>query len=1145
MYTVLSHRRLRGNATLYTLFALLALLVTVYEVQYLRYVSSLLLHPTHVVRAPFDYSPARGITSLNPEAARAGVKEGDTLLEINGKPYTGLAVLQQNLAQSTPHQPMGLLLREALPAQAAQAAAPPVRKVIRLEPIRSKRISPGRLFRATVQVVLVPLLCLSLGFGLVFTRLRDPRAWIAFVLMISLSQQYRVFGWKGTPSLPLLFYQESAPLLIGIVLLLFAINFPARAGWDALRPWLKWMLLAPLACIVLVTTFSHIAQYRYVGMLPRVFPLLNFIEDLGTVLNLCCIPIFVWEVVRRIRSSDTNDARRRMKILLAGTLTAGLPLTALTVMGLLSGRNTFEVAPLLVTSTAVLLLGTFPCTLILVMVLSRAPELDVMIRSALLLVFARKGFVTFSVLLPLLVIGPLWGVFATNPTHEHKRDLLLFVIALTALAEYLYLYGIPLWLDRQIFRDEFHIASTLDSLCNRDCGPPESFLNSVMIPIASALHVPQMVLLLRREEEFELADSLGAVAYQALSLPAAGVTVQHLTETRKPALLYFDDHDSWTHRLTTQERGACDQMNAELLVPLFSSKQLIGVLALSHRRAEEPFSSEHIEHLSSIAKRASQGLEISMLATTLEEEITDRQRRHTEREIVEEASKAKTAFIARMSHELRTPLNAIIGYSEMLQDEASDNGWDSVHSDLGKICTAGKHLLSIINSILDISKIEAGKMDLYIEAFPVESMLKDVIDIASPLLLKNKNQLVCDFAPGLGVIEADLVKLRQVLFNLLSNSAKFTKAGSILLKAERKRSDQGQWIYFKVTDSGIGMTAEQAGRLFEEFTQADASVSRNYGGTGLGLAISRRFCHMMGGDIVVQSALGEGSTFTVKLPVHPAPQPTLAAPKLLQLSPADDRRRILVIDDDPAVRELLTKACLDNGFAVDTAASGEEGLEKASSFHPDIITLDVLMKDMDGWTVLSSIKADPELADIPVVVLSIIDEKMKGLALGAADYLLKPIDRKQLFLVLAGLSRVSTYRDGPLSKILVIDDDDMNRKLLSIPLRNEGWQILEASNGKDGFAVLEKTLVDLIFLDLTMPEMDGFSFLAELRQRVEYCAIPVFVITSKILTQAESRMLSQKADHVTTRLGMSTNDLIAEAKRQMAGIHARKDDVHA
>ncbi len=1140
-----SFRRLRGNKKLYILLALLALLVTAYEVQYLRFVSSLVLHPTKVARAPFDYSPATGVISLNPEAVRAGVKQGETLLAMNGEPFSGLAVLQRNLDRSKPHQPMSLLLREAPPTQPTQASSPPVSRVLLLEPVRSEPVSPGTLFRATLEIAAVPLLCLSLGFGLVFTRLRDPRAWIVLVLMISLSQQYQVFGWKGTPSLPLLLYQQISPLLIGISLLLFAINFPIRAAWDARRPWLKWILLGPLGCTGLVATFSHLAQYRFVGILPHVYPLLEHIESVGTALNLLCIPVFIWEVIHRIRSSETNDARRRMKILLAGTLAGGLPLTTLTMVALISGKTTFEVAPLWLTSTAVLLLGTFPCTLILVMVLSRAPELNVMIRNVLLLVSGRKGLVTFPVLLPIIVIGPLWGVYAINPTHRHSRDVLLVVIAFTALGEYLFVYGIPLWLDRALFRDEFRIAATLKSLCDGDRATAESFLDAIMIPIADALHVPQMALLLRREEEFQLADSLGAGASQSLHLPALSVTVQHLTETREPALLYFDDPDSWTHRFTPQERGACDQMNAELLVPLFSSKQLIGVLALSHRRAEEPFSSEHIEHLSSVARRASQGLEISMLATTLEKEITDRQRRNTEREIVEEASKAKTAFIARMSHELRTPLNAIIGYSEMLQDEASDNGWDSVYSDLGKICTAGKHLLSIINSILDISKIEAGKMDLYIEAFPVESMLKDVLDIASPLLLKNNNKLVCDFAPGLGVIEADLVKLRQVLFNLLSNSAKFTKDGSIQVTAERQKIGRESWIYFNVKDSGIGMTPEQASRLFEEFTQADASVSRNYGGTGLGLAISRRFCQMMGGDIVVHSALGEGSTFTVRLPIQVALQALSPTPKQLQLPPPDDRRRVLVIDDDPAVRELLTKAFLDSGFAVATASSGEDGLEKASSYRPDVITLDVLMKDMDGWAVLSSIKANPDLSDIPVVILSIIDERTKGLALGAAEYLLKPIDRKQLLLVLAGLSRASTYREGRLRKVLIIDHDEMNRKLLSAVLGNEDWQILQAASEKDGFTLLEETLVDLILLDLTTPEMDGFSFLADLRQRVEYCTIPVIVITSKKLTQAESRMLSQKADHVMTRLEMNTDDLIAEAKRQMAGIHAREDDVHA
>ena len=305
MNAVGSIRRLRGNAALYSLLAMLAMLVTVYEVQYLHYVSSLLLSPATVARAPFDYSPDKGITALRPEAVRAGIVEGDTLLGVNGEPFSGQAVLQKNLARSKPNQPMSLLLRQTSHGQTAQATGPTISAVLLLAPVRSEALSPGLMLRAMVELGLIPLLCLCLGFSLVAIRVRDHRAWIVLVLMISLSQQYRIAGWKGSPSLPLLLYQAVAPLVIGIALFLFAITFPVRAQWDRRRPWLKWLVLAPLLCAVLTTAFSHVAQDRFIGVLPPVFPLLDFVENAGTVLNLCCLAVFIWEAVRRIRSSGT------------------------------------------------------------------------------------------------------------------------------------------------------------------------------------------------------------------------------------------------------------------------------------------------------------------------------------------------------------------------------------------------------------------------------------------------------------------------------------------------------------------------------------------------------------------------------------------------------------------------------------------------------------------------------------------------------------------------------------------------------------------------------------------------------------------------------------------------------------------------
>jgi PAS domain S-box-containing protein len=372
----------------------------------------------------------------------------------------------------------------------------------------------------------------------------------------------------------------------------------------------------------------------------------------------------------------------------------------------------------------------------------------------------------------------------------------------------------------------------------------------------------------------------------------------------------------------------------------------------------------------------------------------------------EAANSAKSQFLAGMSHELRTALNAIIGYSEMLEEEAEEAGQAAFVPDLRKIRSAGRHLLALINDILDLSKIEAGKLELYPEPFDLRTIVGEVATTVAPLVGQNGNRLEVRCADGLGTMHSDLTRTRQVLLNLLSNACKFTQRGTIGLGAERERgADGGEWVVFRDSDSGIGMSPEQLGKRFEAFSQADASTARHYGGTGLGLAITRRFCRMMGGDVTVASEVGHGSTFTVRLPAHiaearrePAPEPA-AAPAAAP-APASLSGTLLVIDDDPEARSLMRRFLGKEGFRIEEAPDGETGLRLAHVLRPDVITLDILMPGMDGWAVLAALKNDPALADIPVILATIVDEEHLGFALGASDYLTKPIDRERLIAVL-------------------------------------------------------------------------------------------------------------------------------------------------
>ncbi|VAW35126.1 hypothetical protein MNBD_CHLOROFLEXI01-2364 [hydrothermal vent metagenome] len=478
------------------------------------------------------------------------------------------------------------------------------------------------------------------------------------------------------------------------------------------------------------------------------------------------------------------------------------------------------------------------------------------------------------------------------------------------------------------------------------------------------------------------------------------------------------------------------------------------------------------------------------------------------RDAAEMANRSKSAFLANMSHELRTPLNAILGYSEMLSEDAEDMGYSEFIPDLQKIRQAGRQLLDLINDILDLSKIEAGKMDLHVESFAVADFLEDVVTTIRPLINKSSNLLRVEIDEP-GEMQADKTKLRQVLFNLLGNASKFTDNGSITLRAERQDlANEGQWLTFEVADTGIGLSPEQQEQVFAPFAQADASTTRKYGGTGLGLAISRRFCNMMGGDITVQSQQGAGAIFTVHLPaktkISTAEDEWLDEDGLTAVS--DQENIVLIIDDDPLARDLLKRHLKKAGFQVKTAASGAEGLALAAKFKPIAITLDVLLPGIDGWAVLTQLKADPTLAKIPVIIITMLADEQMGFALGASDYLAKPIDHQRLTAV------VEKYRQGrPTNSqptVLLVEDDRITRELVRRTLNKSGWKIWEAANGRSALNLIAKHIPDIILLDLMMPEMDGFQFVAALRQNPAWQSIPVIVMTAKDLSRDERSQLN-------------------------------------
>jgi signal transduction histidine kinase/CheY-like chemotaxis protein len=492
----------------------------------------------------------------------------------------------------------------------------------------------------------------------------------------------------------------------------------------------------------------------------------------------------------------------------------------------------------------------------------------------------------------------------------------------------------------------------------------------------------------------------------------------------------------------------------------------------------------------------------------------------TARDEARDASDQKTKFFANMSHELRTPLNAILGYGEMLYEDCEDLGYDDLLPDLKKITSSGTHLLSLINNILDLSKIEAGKMELFVTSFEIENMVQTIKDVSEPLAAKNDNGFVINLEGALGSMSQDETKLRQCLTNFLSNGFKFTKNGTVTLDVKARMEGDIEFVDFAVIDTGAGMSPEGVAKVFEEYTQAERSTSANYGGTGLGLPISKKFAEMMGGDVIVTSEEGVGSVFTMSVPREcPEYNEDEVEGNVINLDDQDNL--VVLVDDDVAMHDLIKRTISKLSLTLLGATNSEKGMELIREVKPKLILLDVLMPGRDGWSLLKECKTDKDLKDIPVIMISQLNQSNLASSLGANDYLTKPIDRTHFINTLKRILGADTQNQ----KVLVIDDDKDVRELLSRLLKDAGYRPIDARDGKEG---LERTKDEpaLIILDLEMPRMDGFEFLDKyIKDIPEEKRAPVLVFSGKDLTDVQEDLLKERVVGLVKKDDVSMDNL--------------------
>lgn len=812
-----------------------------------------------------QYEGPQGKFAIYPSHPIPGLESGDLLTEINGRGLRGLAqfydVLRHNSGKSI-H--LTVAHRTALGSFNSTVSVPV---------IPSRRDTPLTLDGVSTSLLLtiMPIFCVALGAWVAIIRFGDRRAFILFALLLGYAAYLNplIESWaSGLRDFEVVYsvlVSDCLPIWFALLGILFPEPFPENTTMSRVAKW-HWVLTGPLLLTAMLDVVYYLGVLENIGIAEHISAVRDPLSGAAKIFAGAALLSFLCSLLAKLYLATSADAKRRIRLVLLGAALSVTPLLVLVVICYLKGvALETRYWPHWAYIPSAVLFYCFPFALVYVIVVHRALEIRVIVRQGIQHALARRSIIMFRLLFVAAALVVAFGL-PRHPDHSQIAQtvaifaLTMFILSLEQTAS----GRLVQWLDRSLFPEPQKVKQVLSTICNSSYAETECLVNAVNRGISAAFDTTSTVFL-RSEDSF---TPCGSTSYAplAMHLHANSDIVNKCLQSKRPFRAYFYDKGSWVYKLPFPEQSVLRALDSELIIPFVRHNSLLAFMVLGPRKAEQPFSGDDLALLQSAVAPLSLALQNAMLMSRLTLEITVRERKAAETEAAKEASQAKSMFVAQMSHELRTPLNAIIGYSEMLQEEADDSSSTSFSADLEKIIIAGKYLLALINSILDLSKIEAGKMDFHVEAFDLDRTITSTVAIVAPLIGKKHNRLEYQHDKDLGRMLSDSVKLQQVLFNLLSNAAKFTDKGTIALSVECFEREGAKWVRFRVSDTGIGMTSGQAQALFRPFVQADKSIAQKYGGTGLGLAISRHFCLMMGGDVRVESELGVGSTFIVELP---------------------------------------------------------------------------------------------------------------------------------------------------------------------------------------------------------------------------------------------------------------------------------------